>query len=160
MNRLILAFRAFWKTLYFPELAELFLQQTSLPKEQSDFSHLRLLNMLQQSGRLVDFFKEDINGFTDEQIGAVVRKIHTDCSKTIEDVVTIRPLMEENEGAMVHIPAGYDPSAIKVVGKVKGEPPFTGILIHKGWKAHKRSLPKRLGEQSIEVICPAEVEVK
>jgi hypothetical protein len=46
------------------------------------------------------------------------------------------------------------------VGKVKGEPPFTAVLVHRGWKAHKKSLPKNMGEQGTEIICPAEVEVR
>lgn len=115
---------------------------------------------MQQSGRLVDFLKEDITSFTDAQVGAAAREIHQECSKLLEEYVTVRPLREENEGATVTVPQAYDPSTVKVVGKVKGEPPFTGILVHKGWKAHKRSLPKKLGEQSLEIICPAEVEVR
>ena len=73
--------------------------------------------------------------------------------------MTLRPLKDEDEGATVHIPRGYNPAEIKIVGKVKGEPPFTGVLVHRGWKAQKRSLPKTTGEQNPEIICPAEVEV-
>jgi hypothetical protein len=58
------------------------------------------------------------------------------------------------------VPQGFDPTSIKIVGHVKGEAPYKGVLIHKGWKAHKRSLPKRIGESSSDVICPAEVEIK
>jgi hypothetical protein len=49
---------------------------------------------------------------------------------------------------------------IKVTGKVKGEPPYSGKLVHKGWKAHKVSLPKQVGAQLSEVIQPAEVEIQ
>jgi hypothetical protein len=74
--------------------------------------------------------------------------------------VTIRPLKDEQEGSTVQVPKGYHPNEIKVVGKIKGEPPFTGVLIHRGWKAQKRSLPKKTGEQASEIICPAEVEIR
>lgn len=158
---LIIAFRTFLKALKEPKKAQEFLDEAPKKQiEQSDQSHLRLLAILQQSGRLIDFLKEDIASFTDAQVGAAVRKIHQDCGKSLEDVVTIRPVLDENEGATIKVVPGYDPSTIKVVGKVKGEPPFSGILVHKGWKAHKRSLPKKLGEQSNEVISPAEIEVR
>lgn len=163
MKRLRLAIKAFIKAWKHPKEAKGFLegQGKSQPHVASnDASHLRLLALLQHSGRLVDFLKEDITSFNDAQVGAAVRKIHEDCGKSLEELVTIRPVMEENEGAVVKVAPGYDPATIKVVGKVKGEPPFSGVLVHKGWKAHKRSLPKKLGEQGSEIICPAEIEVR
>lgn len=162
--KLLIAIKAFIKAWKEPEKAMKFLEDAKCQPEkitdQSDQSHLRLLAFLQQSGRLIDFFKEDIASFDDAQIGAAVRKIHQDCSKTLEEFVTIRPLMTEHEGATVRVPQGFDAACIKVVGKVKGEPPYTGTLIHKGWKAHKRSLPKKIGEHNNDVICPAEIEVR
>jgi hypothetical protein len=160
--RLMLAIRAFFKALKDPMGAQYFLngENKEVQASEGDQSHLRLLSMLQNSSRLIDFFKEDISSFDDAQIGGAARKIHEECSKCLEDIVTIRPVMQETEGTRVQVPQGYDPSKIKVVGKVKGEPPFNGILVHKGWKAHKRSLPKKVGEQLTEVICPAEIEVK
>lgn len=158
---ILLAIKAFFLALKDPVRAEKFLKNDA-PKqiEAPEPSHLRLLSLMQQSSRLVDFLKEDISSFDDAQIGAAVRQIHDECGKCLEEVVTIRPLMEEKEGAKINVPQGYDPSKIKVVGKVKGQPPFVGILVHKGWKAHKRSLPKQLGDVTADVICPAEVEVR
>jgi hypothetical protein len=157
-----LAFKAFVKAFKDPKKAQEFLNEEERPKqlESVDQSHLRLLFYLQQGGRLVDFLKEDISGFNDAQVGLAVRKIHQDCAKLIEELVTVRPLREEQEGATIQVPKGYDPSEIKIVGNVKGEPPYTGKLIHKGWKIHKRSLPKKTGEMNLDVICPAEIEVK
>lgn len=157
-----LAFKAFIKAFKEPEKAQQFVDDAAAPKqlETADQSHLRLLNYLQQMSRLIDFLKEDIAGFNDAQVGAAVRKIHQDCAQALEELVTIRPLKDEQEGATIQVPKGYNPAEIKVVGKVKGEPPFTGVLIHRGWKAQKRSLPKKTGEQTPEVICPAEVEIK
>lgn len=161
-----LAIQAFFRTFKDPKGAKKFLAGT--PKDTTpqrlatpeDHSHLRLLALLQQSGRLLDFLKEDITGYTDEQIGAAVRQIHQDCSKILEEVVTIRPVLVEQEGATIKVPVGYDPSHIKIVGKANGEPPYTGILTHKGWKAHKRSLPKQGSDSISDVIAPAEVEIR
>lgn len=160
-KRLGLAFKAFFRAWREPEKAQLFLEcKPSQPVEGGDHAHLRLLFYLQQSGRFVDFLKEDISPFTDAQVGAAARKIHQDCAQIIEELVAVRPLRDEPEGALIQIPKGYNPAEIKVVGKVKGEPPFSGTLIHRGWKGQKRSLPKKIGEQVPEVICPAEVEIK
>jgi hypothetical protein len=160
--RLWLAIKAFFKVLCEPEKAQLLFEEKPQEQEEgvADQSHLRLLTLLQQSGRLIDFLKEDISTFSDAQVGAAVRKIHQDCSRSIEELVTIRPVMEENEGAKVNVPVGYDASQIKIVGKVSNDPPFTGVIVHRGWKAHKRSLPKKVGEQMNDILCPAEVEVR
>ena len=155
-----IAIKAFLKAFKNPKKAQEFLSEEKPLLPSTDASHLRLLCMLQQSARLIDFLKEDISSFDDAQVGAAVRKIHQDCSKTLEDFVTIRPVLEEMEGSKVHLPKGYDSTKIKVVGKVKGEPPYNGVLVHKGWKAHKRSLPKQVAEPTLDVLCPAEVEVR
>lgn len=157
-----LAFKAFIKAFKEPDKAQQFVDDAKVSNqlETHDHSHLRLLQYLQQAGRFVDFLKEDIASFTDAQVGAAVRKIHQDCGKSIEELVTIRPLKDEQEGSSVNIPKGFNPSEIKIVGKVKGEPPYQGILVHRGWKAQKRSLPKKSVDQNLEVICPAEVEIK
>jgi len=163
MERLILAIKAFFKAFSDPSGAKRFVEgngQEIKAVDSTDYSHLRLLSMLQESSRFIDFLKEDLSSIDDAQIGSAVRKIHDDCGQCLEDLVTIRPVMDENEGSKITIPQGYDPSKIKVVGKVKGEPPFSGVLVHKGWKVHKRSLPKKVGEGTTEVICPAEVEVR
>lgn len=161
--RLLIALRAFLKALKDPKRAQKFLNDVlpePAPASSIDHSHLRLLGLMQESSRLVDFLQEDLSSFDDAQIGAAARKVHGECAKCLEDLVTLRPLMQEQEGSKITIPQGYDSSRIKVVGKVKGHPPYTGILVHKGWKAHKRSLPKQVGEHTAEVICPAEIEVR
>lgn len=158
--RLWLAVKAFFKALREPQKVQILLDDQSQSEEIADPSHLRLLALLQQSGRLIDFLKEDISSFSDAQVGAAVRKIHQDCSHSLEDLVTIRPVVDEVEGASITVPAGYDASLIKIVGKVNCEPPFKGVIVHRGWKAHKRSLPKKVGTQANEVLCPAEVEVR
>jgi hypothetical protein len=154
-----LACKAFIKAFKEPDQAQKFIEGQAKQIETSDPSHLRLLYYLQQASRLIDFLKEDIKDFSDAQVGAAVRKIHEDSAHILEELVTIRPLKEEAEGSIVQIPKGYNPSEIKLVGKIKGEPPFTGRITHRGWKAQKRSLPKKTGEQALEVICPAEVEI-
>ena len=160
MKRFLLAIQAFFKAFQEPAQAKLFLEEKTAPAQTGEQTHLQLLSVLQQAGRLIDFLKEDLSGFNDAQIGGAVRKIHQDCGKILEDLVTIRPVREEVEGAVIQIPPGYDASKIKVIGNVQGDPPFSGVLVHKGWKAHKKSLPKKVETLPSEIICPAEVEVR
>jgi len=157
----LLACKVFLKALKNEKGAKDFLEgQSTEAVISEEHTHLRLLSLLQKEGRLIDFLKEDITSFTDAQIGAAIRKIHGECGKTLEEFVTLRPLLQETEGANVTLPQGYDVNAIKVIGKVKGNPPYQGILRHKGWKAHKLSLPKQIGKTDPTVVFPAEVEIK
>src|SRR5690349_13000249 len=119
---------------------------------------LRLLAALQEEGRLVDFFTEDITPYSDEQIGAATRGIHASCRKALHSTVTVEPVMPGEEGTTVTVPAGFDPAAIRLVGEVTGSPPFTGVLRHAGWRATAVNLPRRSG-QDPQVIAPAEVEI-
>lgn len=138
----------------------LFGQPTPAVIGGEDLSHLRLLSLLQQKGRLIDFLKEDLSSYTDAQVGAAVRQLHQACGQELEQLVAIRPLREESEGSRVTIPAGYSPTEIKVVGRVQGKPPFQGVLKHKGWQAQKRALPKATGAREETILMAAEVEVQ
>ncbi|MBS4168689.1 DUF2760 domain-containing protein [Parachlamydia sp. AcF125] len=160
---LLTAFKVFFKAFKDPQGAQQFLEgQTphkQLPQQESDPSHLRLLAILQRTGRFVDFIQEDISSFDDAQVGAAVRQIHQECQKTLADLVAIRPLLDESEGSKIQITAGYDPSMYKLVGHLQGTPPFSGTIIHRGWKAYKKSLPKKGDAHLDEIICPAEIDV-
>ncbi len=158
--RLWLAIKAFFKALKEPEKAIQFVEEPVSKVDKSDPSHLRLLSILQESGRMIDFLKEDITSYSDAQVGAAVRKIHHDCGKSLEEFVAIRPIMDEAEGSVITISAGYNPSEIKIVGKVDDTFPLNGHIIHRGWKACKRSLPKKSGVQAGELLSPAEIEVR
>jgi hypothetical protein len=128
------------------------------PTDPPEHAALRLLAALQEEGRLVDFFSEDIGLYSDEQIGAATRGIHESCRKALRTAITVEPVMTGEEGATVTVPAGFDPAAIRLVGAVSGTPPFTGVLKHAGWRATSVNLPKRSG-QDPQVIAPAEVEI-
>jgi hypothetical protein len=128
------------------------------PDEPAEHAALRLLAALQEEGRLVDFFTEDLNAYSDEQIGAATRGIHASCRKALRAAITVEPVMPGEEGTTVTIPAGFDPAAIRLVGAVSGTPPFTGVLKHAGWRATAVNLPKRSGHDP-QVIAPAEVEI-
>ncbi|MBI3767115.1 MAG: DUF2760 domain-containing protein [Deltaproteobacteria bacterium] len=118
---------------------------------------LQLLALLQQEGRFVDFIQEDLTPHTDEQIGAAVRSIHEGCRSALRDRVELRPVLAGVEGATVSVERGFDPAAVRVIGNVRGEPPYRGVLRHPGWRSDRVQLPEQTGDASI--LAPAEVEV-
>jgi hypothetical protein len=133
----------------------------SAPAEPSIQPAIQILAALQQEGRFIDFLQEDLGLYDDSQIGAAVRSIHEGCRKALGEVVELKPILEEGEGTSVTIPPGFDARAIRLTGSVSGDPPFTGILRHRGWKADRLELPRPMADQEKNrVIAPAEVEIE
>jgi hypothetical protein len=127
------------------------------PPPPSSAAALRLLGLLQQDARLVDFIEEDIDGYSDEQVGAAVRSIHFGCRKVLNEHVLLQRIFAAEDGSETVIDKGFDPAAVRLTGNVTGEPPFRGTLQHGGWRATKVSLPETTVDPSI--IAPAEVEI-
>lgn len=159
--RLIHAFKAFFKVLKNPQAhaEHSAAKPMNTSDKKKDSAHLTFLSLLQSSGRFIDFIKEDISSYSDEQVGGVVRRMHEELSKSLEESVSIRPIYLEKEGDYVEVLASYDSTEIKMTGKVVGKGPYRGILRHKGWKAHKQSLPQKLNRDKESILCRAEVEV-
>ena len=73
----------------------------------------------------------------------------------------IRPILNEEEGAGVNVPAGFDAARYRLTGKLTGEAPFHGTLRHHGWEATQFELPAFTGSESAaRTIAPAEVEIQ
>jgi hypothetical protein len=121
--------------------------------------YLHLLALLQREGRLMDFFAEDLSLYEDAQIGAAVRGIQDGCKNSLKKHIQPRPVMDQNEGDFITVPADFDPNAIKLTGNVTGEPPFRGILRHCGWRAGRVELPTLTPVRDSSIIAPAEVEI-
>lgn len=121
---------------------------------------IALLATLQREARLVDFLKEDLSGYADEQVGAAVRAIQRDSAKVLDRFFGLQPVVAEEEGAKISVPVGFDAARYRLTGKVTGEAPFAGTLQHHGWEATKCELPQFTGSDSAaKTIAPAEVEV-
>jgi len=121
--------------------------------------YLHLLTVLQREGRLMDFFAEDLSAYEDIQIGAAVRSIQDNCKTSLKKHLNPKAVLEQNEGDEIVVPADFDTSAMKLTGNVSGEPPFRGILRHKGWRASKLELPMLSAAKDSHIIAPAEIEI-
>lgn len=122
---------------------------------------ITLLATLQREARLVDFLKEDLSGYSDDQIGAAVRDIHRDSGAVLDRIFAIGPILNEDEGASVQVPAAFDAARYRLTGKLTGMAPFQGTLRHHGWQVTQCSLPEFTGSESAaKTIMPAEVELQ
>jgi Domain of unknown function (DUF2760) len=120
---------------------------------------IRLLGLLQREARLLDFLMENLSAYDDQQIGASVRDIQAKSQSVIRKHLTLEPVLGQEEGAQVTVPAGFDPNAIRLVGNVSGQPPFHGTLQHAGWRVKVTTLPKPSEGVDEFVLMPAEVEL-
>lgn len=178
MNRIVLAFRAFFNFLFHGELSPELLADLNLsrraaapapsapkpaapaaPVVKTSDGALQFLGILQRDSRLVDFLMEDISGYADDQIGAAVRELHDQCRDSVARYVTLQPVIDGVEGTFANAPS-KDPNVVKFVGNVPATPPAGGILRHKGWRAAKVDLPALAGKQDAAIIAPAEIEVE
>lgn len=119
---------------------------------------LQLLALFQREGRFVDFLEEEIASFSDADIGAAARVVHSGCRKALREHVTLEPVRAEEEGARVTLPE-VDPNEVKLTGDVQGKGPHTGVLRHRGWRAARVALPTAVLGHDARVVAQAEVEL-
>ena len=172
MNRIVLAFRAFFNLLFSGELSAESLIALNLsrrsgtvpakaaaPAARASDGALQILGILQRDSRLIDFLMEDVSAYSDDQIGAAVRELHDQCRDAIARYVTLAPVIDGVEGTYAKAP-GQDPNLVKFVGNVPAKPPAGGTLRHKGWRATKVDLPNLAAKQDATIIAAAEIEIE
>jgi hypothetical protein len=165
-GRVRVAFAAFGRALrdrdFAARLAPLLTPPATTAPAAPKFSGVpvRLLAVLQREGRLIDFLLEDIQNYPDAQVGAAVKDIHRKCHTAIKEHLVLEPVMTQSEGATVEVPAGFDPSTVRVIGNVTGNPPYRGTLQHHGWRVKELKLAEPPEGQDERILMPAEVEVQ
>jgi len=170
-TRLKYAFRSFFSLIDFGEIPDDILRTTGqqavapakpaptlAPPPDTTDRAVQLLAILQRDGRLVDFLMEDLSGYPDAQVGAAVRDVHDGCRTALTRYATLDPVMDDEEGQTVTVERGMDAASVKVTGTVTGEPPYRGVLRHRGWTATRVELPP-LPATGRSIIAPAEVEI-
>jgi hypothetical protein len=132
------------------------------PRASRDAEIVHFLAMLQEKGRLVDFLMDDINAYSDAEVGAAARVVHAGCKGVLQEHFSIHPVRTEQEGSKVQVPAGYSADEYRLVGRIAGSAPFSGVLVHRGWKTDRVKLPQlmRAAADPLPAIAPAEVEVR
>lgn len=126
---------------------------------------VQFLSQLQERGRFVDFLMQDVQTFSDEQVGRAARVVHQGCRTVVQELFTLTPVTSDAEGQTVSVDAG-EADRFRLVGSISGTPPYRGRLLHRGWRTAKVNLPTRVekalhGTESLPgyVVVPAEVEL-
>lgn len=135
----------------------------TLPEDAGYGEVLAFLSLLQEKGRFIDFVMEDVMPFNDAQVAAASRVVHQGCAAVIREHFEISPVHGGKEGEKMTIDEDAAPDHYRLVGKVTGSPPFHGVVLHRGWKAAKLSLPRyaaAVDPTAPNIITPAEVEVR
>jgi len=127
--------------------------------EHDSASALQVLGLFQQEARLLDFLNEELSGFTDADIGAAARVVHEGGKKVLKQYFVLSPVRSETEESRVTLAVGFNPAEVRLTGNVTGQAPFTGTLVHRGWKAVETKLPKLADGHNPAIIAPAEVEL-
>lgn len=120
-----------------------------------------LMGLLQEKGRLLDFIMDDVAPYSDQQIGSAARVVHSGCSAVIKEYFRIAPVFAGTEGTKATVDAEAAAGRYRLMGKLKGDGPFTGTVIHRGWQTDEVRLPERVGTHIgfTGVIAPAELEI-
>ena len=126
---------------------------------QAETEIVAFFALLQDKGRLVDFLMEDLTAIDDARVGAAARVVHQGCGEVLKEYFKITSVSEAEEGSQVVVPAGYAADQYRMIGKLAGNPPFTGKLVHKGWKTEYVKLPRSTKTDRLPAIAPAEVEI-
>jgi hypothetical protein len=129
------------------------------PPERVHASGLLLLSALQREGRLLDFLQQDVASFSDEEIGAAARVVHSGSKKILQQYFDFEPAAKEAEGSQVTVAKGFDPQRWRLTGNVAGQPPFKGTLRHHGWVARQVRMPDVSPAIDPRIVAPAEVEL-
>ena len=126
---------------------------------QAETEIVAFFALLQDRGRLVDFLMEDLTAYDDARVGAAARVVHQGCGEVLKEYFKITSVSEAEEGSQVVVPAGYAADQYRMIGKLGGDPPFAGKLVHKGWKTEYVKLPRITKTDRLPAIAPAEVEI-
>lgn len=120
---------------------------------------LQLLSIFQNEGRLVDFIREDVAQFADEDIGAAARVVHSGLRKVFDEHFEVEAILAHEEGDTVKVETGFKPQEIQLLGRVAGEGPYQGTLVHQGWRVKNTRLPKVVEGRDSRILAPAQVEI-
>ena len=129
------------------------------PEPTAPESALQLLQLLQKEARFIDFVQEELQNFSDAEIGAAARVVHEGAKRTLSKHITLSPIRSEDEESRLTLDKGFDAQQVRLTGKVVGEAPYTGTLLHRGWRVERVDLPLLVEGHNPYVVAPAEVEL-
>lgn len=146
--------------VHLPERTIAVVKEQPIPKKETGTdAALQFLALLQQEARFVDFMHENVASYSDQEIGAAARVVHEGCSKILRQYFDIKPIYDKPEGSSIMLDKGFDASSVRLTGNVVGSAPFTGTLVHRGYKVTRCELPHPTPGHDAHILAAAEVEL-
>ena len=130
-------------------------------------SALTLLAALQREARLVDLIHEDLNQYSDAQVGAAARPCLQQCVAVLDRMLGLKPLVDAADGNLIEVGESASPTRYQWTGEgsaasdtsATAGKPVQGKLLHHGWQATKTELPTWSGDAAdAKIIAPAQVQ--
>ena len=124
---------------------------------------LILLSLLQERGRFLDFVAEDISAYSDAQVAAASRVVHQGCKAVITECLALAPAHPGAEGDRITVDPAADPNRYRLQGKLTQQPPYSGVVVHRGWKTTRLALPRHtrpIDPAGENIVAPVDVEVR
>ena len=124
---------------------------------------LILLSLLQDRGRFLDFVAEDISAYSDAQVAAASRVVHQGCKAVINECLALAPAHAGAEGDRITVDPAADPNRYRLQGKLAQQPPYSGVVVHRGWKTTRLALPRHtrpIDPSGENIVAPVDVEVR
>lgn len=124
---------------------------------------LILLSLLQERGRFLDFVAEDIGAYGDAQVAAASRVVHQGCRSVIDECLALAPAHAGAEGDRITVDPAADPNRYRLQGKLAQQPPYSGVVVHRGWKTTRLALPRHtrpIDPAGENIVAPIDVEVR
>ena len=124
---------------------------------------LILLSLLQERGRFLDFVAEDISAYSDAQVAAASRVVHQGCKAVITECLALAPAHPGAEGDRITVDPAADPNRYRLQGKLAQQPPYSGVVVHRGWKTTRLALPRHtrpIDPAGENIVAPVDVEVR
>ncbi len=138
-----------------PERAKM-VAAAAAAKKPSRSEAITLLSALQREARLVDLIQENLESYSDAQVGAAARPCLKQCASTLERLLGLSPVSDAAEGATVDIGSDGSPARYQWTGEGTTT---SGKLVHHGWQATKVQLPEWTGEEAdSNVIAAAQLQ--
>ncbi|MCO8121665.1 DUF2760 domain-containing protein [Stieleria sp. TO1_6] len=127
-----------------------------VPKAPDRESAITLLATLQREARLVDLIQENLEQYTDAQVGAAARPCLQQCAGVLDRVLGLKPLVEATEGQPVEVGDNPSPTRYQWIGEATAS---SGKLVHHGWQASEVKLPTWTGQPAdANIVAPAQIQ--
>lgn len=165
------AFRAFFASLFNAEVSQRVeealegtTQPARIPAPESPAPAARplrseavtLLATLQRESRFVDLLQENLDAFSDAQVGAAARPVLKQTGATIERLLGLNAIVDQEEGSEVSVEVEAASAAYQWLGEGTAT---SGKLVHHGWQATKVELPEWTGKEAdAMVVAPAQIQ--